>query len=49
MTDTFTTPRKKVTLPADAVLDELIHDQSPEILIAVAGVQNWARTLPSHC
>ena len=37
MTDTFTTPRKKVTLPADAVLDELIHDQSPEILIAVAG------------
>ncbi len=37
MTDAFTTQRKKVTLPADAVLDELIHDPSPEILIAVAG------------
>jgi hypothetical protein len=37
MTDAFTTQRKKVTLPADAVLDELIHDPSPEMLIAVAG------------
>lgn len=28
--------RKKVTLPPDAPLDRLIHDPSPEILIAVA-------------
>ncbi len=37
MTDTVSTQRKKPTLPPDAVLDELIHDPAPEILIAVAG------------
>lgn len=29
--------RQKITLPADAALDELIHDSDPDILIAVAG------------
>jgi hypothetical protein len=37
MTDTLSTQRKKPTLSPDAVLDELIHDPSPEIVIAVAG------------
>jgi hypothetical protein len=45
MTDTASTHRKKLTLPPDAVLDQLIHDSSPEILIAVAGDSRMSEDL----